>query len=78
MISGRTVPLPLVDGSKGPGSYPLAQCDLPLGDLPVIARVPAAQGFLGRKEEEEENRKSHEAMSGHRLEWVVIRIIFMS
>lgn len=41
-----TVPLPLEDGSEGPGPNPLPQSDLALGDLPVVTRVPPAQTFL--------------------------------
>ena len=40
------MPLPLVDGSKGAGAYPLPQSDLTLGDLPVVAGVPPPQSFL--------------------------------
>lgn len=68
------MPLSLVDGSKGAWPYALAQSDLALGDFPVIARVPPAQGFLGHTEGKK-NMKPHQATI---LEWVVIRITFMS
>lgn len=42
------MPLPLEDCPERARPYPLSQCDLTLGDLPVVARVSSAQCFLFR------------------------------
>lgn len=49
MLKYLTVPLSLENCPKRSRTYPLTQSDLTLGDFPVIAGVPSAQGFLFRR-----------------------------